>query len=74
MDTVYNNISEGPFMQTFKFMRYSFTLVIYHDAKDARSMLEGILLLEKILGAQMFNTEAEVLLLSLIHISEPTRP
>ena len=62
MDTVYNNISEGPFMQTFKFMRYSFTLVIYHDAKDARSMLEGILLLEKILGAQMFNTEAEVLL------------
>lgn len=62
MDTVYNNISEGPFMQTFKFMRYSFTIIIYHDAKDARSMLEGILLLEKILGAQMFDTEAEVLL------------
>ena len=62
MDTVYNNISEGPFMQTFKFMRYSFTIIIYHDTKDARSMLEGILLLEKILGAQMFDTEAEVLL------------
>ena len=62
MDTVYNNISEGPFMQTFKFMRYPFTIIIYHDTKDARSMLEGILLLEKILGAQMFDTEAEVLL------------
>ena len=43
-------------MQTFKFMRYSFTIIIYHDTKDARSMLEGILLLEKILGAQMFDT------------------
>ncbi len=36
MDTVYNNISEGPFMQTFKFMRYPFTIIIYHDTKDAR--------------------------------------
>ena len=61
-DTVYNNISEVPFMHTCKFMRYPFTIIIYHDTKDARSMREGILLLEKILGAQMFDTETEVLL------------
>ena len=62
MDTVYNNISTGPFMQTFKFLRYSFMIIIYHDTKDAISMFQGILLLEKILGEQMFNTEFEVLL------------
>lgn len=62
MDTVYNGISQGPFMQTFKFLRYSFTLIIYHDTKTAKDMVDGILLLETILGAEMFDTEVEVLL------------
>lgn len=61
MDTVYNNIS-GPFIQTFKFMRYSFTLLIYRDSKDCESMYEGILLLEKILGEELFNSEVPLLL------------
>lgn len=62
MDTVYNNTSAGPFMQTFKFLRYSFTFIIYHDRKDSQSMYEGILLLENILGEELFNSEVEVLL------------
>ena len=49
-------------MQTFKFLRYSFTLIIYHDTKTAKDMVDGILLLETILGAEMFDTEVEVLL------------
>ncbi len=62
MDTVYNDISNGPFMQTFKFIRYSFTLIIYHDVKDSESMYQGILLLEQILGEELFTEEVEVLL------------
>ena len=62
MDTVYNDGSNGPFMQTFKFLRYSFMVIIYHTKKDALSMYEGILLLEKIIGEELFSKEVEVLL------------
>ena len=36
MDTVYNNGSTGPFMQTFKFRSYSFMFTIYHEEKPQR--------------------------------------
>ena len=61
MDTVYNDVSNGPFMQTFKFLRYSFLIVIYRSEKSSQSMLEGILL-ESILGTDLFNSEVQVLL------------
>lgn len=50
MDTVYNNGSTGPFMQTFKFLDYSFMFIVYQEEKTAKSMVEGVDLLEKILG------------------------
>ena len=62
MDTVYNDGSNGPFMQTFKFLRYSFLIVIYRSEKTSQSMYEGILLLESILGPDLFNAEVQVLL------------
>ena len=62
MDTVYNDVSNGPFMQTFKFIKYSFIIVIYHESKLATDMYAGILLLESILGEELFNQEVEVLL------------
>ncbi len=37
MDTVYNDIS-GPFIQTFKFLRYGFIYALYHTRKDKESM------------------------------------
>ena len=61
MDTVYNDGSNGPFLQTFKFMKYDFLFCIYHHQKTSQDMLEGILLLESILGEQMFNEEVMVL-------------
>ena len=61
MDTVYNDGSNGPFLQTFKFMKYDFLFCIYHHQKTSQTMLEGILLLESILGEQMFNEEVMVL-------------
>ena len=61
MDTVYNDGSNGPFLQTFKFMKYDFLFCVYHQKKTSQDMLEGILLLETILGEQMFNEEVMVL-------------
>lgn len=62
-DTVYNDISNGPFIQTFKFVNYSFLFGIYHDNKDAKAMKEGIDKLESILGEEMFKKEVNVCLL-----------
>ena len=59
MDTVYNGQS-GPFMQTFKFLSYSFMFIIYHEEKTAKVMVEGIDLLESILGKELFLKEVEV--------------
>lgn len=61
MDTVYNDGSNGPFLQTFKFMKYDFLFCVYHQQKTSQTMLEGILLLESILGEQIFNEEVMVL-------------
>lgn len=61
MDTVYNNGSTGPFMQTFKFLDYSFMLIVYQEEKTAKSMVEGVDLLEKILGEDLFSEEVAII-------------
>lgn len=61
MDSVYNDVSNGPFLQTFKFLKYDFLFSIYQKSKDSISMLNGILLLEEILGSELFQKEVEVL-------------
>lgn len=62
LDTVYNNISKGPYIQTFLFVRYSFLFAILHQEKTAEAMNDGILLLKKILGDALFHQEVQVLL------------
>lgn len=61
MDTVYNNGSTGPFMQTFKFLDYSFMFIVYQEEKTAKSMVEGGDLLEKILGEDLFSEEVAII-------------
>ena len=61
MDTVYNNGSTGPFMQTFKFLDYSFMFIVYQEEKTAKSMVEGVDLLEKILGEDLFSDEVAII-------------
>ena len=61
MDTVYNNGSTGPFMQTFKFLDYSFMFIGYQEEKTAKSMVEGVDLLEKILGEDLFSEEVAII-------------
>lgn len=62
MDTVYNDVTNGPFIQTFKLIKYGFLFALLHDKKDAQSMLEGIELLDAIIGSELFNSEVQVLL------------
>ena len=61
MDTVYNNGSTGPFMQTFKFLDYSFMFIVYQEEKTAKSMIEGVDFLEKILGEDLFSEEVAII-------------
>lgn len=63
MDTVYNDISNGPFIQTFKFdNRYPFFFGVYHDSKTADDMVAGVDLLDKFLGDEIFDRYMNVLL------------
>ena len=64
MDTVYNDISKGPFIQSFKFLAptHPFSFGFYHDTKTAQDMLDGVNLLEEILGPELFSRYVNVLL------------
>ena len=62
MDTVYNDVSNGPFIQTFKFTCCGVMVAIYHDTKTAMDMLDGVDALEKILGRKTFRKYVHILL------------
>ena len=62
MDTVYNDVSNGPFIQTFKFRKYHFMIGFLHETRSSSSMLDGINRLEEIIGRELFEKEVEVLL------------
>jgi IS30 family transposase len=62
MDTVYNDETNGPFIQTFKFVNAGILFGIYHEAKTALAMKEGVDLLESILGSALFRKYVHVLL------------
>ena len=62
MDTVYNDGSNGPFLQTFKFVRAGLLFALYHEEKTASAMKDGVGLLESILGPSLFRKYVHVLL------------
>lgn len=62
MDTVYNDGSNGPFIQTFKFICCGVLIGIYHENKTAAEMVDGVNLLEKLLGKRLFRKYVNVLL------------
>ena len=53
MDTVYNDITKGPFVQTFKFLKCGFMIGFYHEKKDSKEMVDGVNLLEEIIGIDL---------------------
>ena len=62
MDTVYNDETNGPFIQTFKFVEAGVLFAILHDSKTAESMKNGVELLESVLGTEVFRKYVHVLL------------
>ena len=62
MDTVYNNESHGPFIQTFKFINAGIIFALLHNSKTSVSMKQGIDLLESILGTEVFRKYVHILL------------
>ena len=62
MDTVYNHETKGPFIQTFKFMRYGFIFCVLHATKTGPDMVRGVNVLHSVLGPELFRREVNVLL------------
>lgn len=62
MDTVYNNVTSGPFLQTFKFVKAGFLFAIDSDFRAAQDMTQGVNLLYQILGTEVFQKYCSVML------------
>ena len=62
MDTVYNDVSNGPFIQTFKFIGLGLMAAVFHNSKTAADMVHGLDLLDEALGSTLFNEHADILL------------
>lgn len=62
MDTVYNDETTGPFIQTFRLMSCKVMFAIFHKTKNTESMVKGVELLESILGKSLFEKHCHVIL------------
>lgn len=62
MDTVYNDVSNGPFIQTFKFIGLGLMVAVFHESKTAADMVRGLDILDDALGSALFNEHAHILL------------
>jgi len=62
MDTVYNDVTNGPFMQTFELLKPQLLLAFLHNEKTSEEMKNGIDKLEEILGPHLFEKHVEILL------------
>ena len=57
----HDNVSIVEMDTVYKFLSYSFIFIIYHEEKTAKAMVEGVDLLESILGKNLFVKEVEVI-------------
>lgn len=62
MDTVYNDETGGPFIQTFKFVSAGVLFAVYHETKTAQAMKDGVDFLESVLGTGLFRKYVHILL------------
>lgn len=62
MDTVYNDGTNGPFIQTFKFVSAGVLAAFYQEEKTSSSMASGVDALEKLLGRELFEKYVHILL------------
>ena len=62
MDTVYNDETKGPFIQTFKILKLSVFIAFLHKTKTALGTAAGVEALEKLLGKELFEKYVRVIL------------
>lgn len=62
MDTVYNDGTNGPFIQTFQFVDYNLMIGIYHFEKTSAAMVDGLKQIKVILGEKEFHRHFQVIL------------
>lgn len=62
MDTVYNDVSNGPFIQTFTIRGTEFLFAVLHKYRDSKCMALGLDLLDDQLGHNIFNKYFGVIL------------
>ncbi len=61
MDTVCNDETNGPFIQTFQFVHAGVLFAILHNSKTSEAMKKGVDLLESVLGTEIFRKYVHVL-------------
>jgi Transposase and inactivated derivatives, IS30 family len=61
MDTVYNDVSNGPFIQTIKILNLPVLIAIFHKEKTAKAMVDGLNLLEEKIGTDLFKKYIDVI-------------
>ena len=62
MDTVYNDASSGPFIQTFQFVNYHFMMGRFHTTKTSDDMYNGLYNIYQTLGEADFKALFHVIL------------
>lgn len=62
MDTVYNDVSNGPFIQTFMLVSFGIMIAVYQATKTADSMVCGVRYIKTLLGDELFRSAFQVLL------------
>lgn len=62
MDTIYNDETNGPFIQTFRLMSCKLLFAVLHKNKTADNMLKGVNILESVLGRELFEKHCHVIL------------
>lgn len=62
MDTVYNDISKGPFIQTFMINDYGIMIGVLHSKINAQSMVNGLTLIKERLGEEAFKRIFRIIL------------
>lgn len=62
MDTVYNDVSNGPFIQTFMIVSYGIMIAVYHTEKTSETMVNGLHYIKELLGNDYFKSIFQTLL------------
>ena len=60
MDTVYNDVTNGPFLLTLKFIQFGFMFVVFLTSKTDQAVIEGFTYFCNIIGDDLFKKYIDV--------------